>query len=193
MEEDLGWKGPRRVQIFLWTAAYNRLLTVERRARIMGVSSMGQQCKANTKSLMHVLRDCAYAKDLWLLLEERRNDLEFFVLQGKDWLDWGPSRRDRRKVTMVSWVKLNTDGTRRGSFNLAGYGSLLRGSDGRLDDFDRIKFQHVYREGNACADKLVNLSFDFDEVVTVFDRPSRIIQKLVYLDFVGIFVPRSVK
>ncbi|CAN1179618.1 Putative ribonuclease H protein At1g65750 [Linum perenne] len=61
-----GWIGPSRIKHFLWLAAKDKLLTNEGRCR-RGLSTDDNcgWCGMATESIVHVLRDCSFARDTW--------------------------------------------------------------------------------------------------------------------------------
>ncbi|CAN1178075.1 Putative ribonuclease H protein At1g65750 [Linum perenne] len=61
------WKGPNRTRHFLWLAIQQKLLTNdERRRRNMTSNANCEFCRHPTESVQHVLRDCVFAKEVWL-------------------------------------------------------------------------------------------------------------------------------
>ncbi|CAN1166153.1 Putative ribonuclease H protein At1g65750 [Linum perenne] len=60
------WRGPNRIKHFLWLAAKDKLLTNEGRCR-RGLSDEEtcRWCDTETESILHVLRDCRFAKATW--------------------------------------------------------------------------------------------------------------------------------
>lgn len=60
------WNGPQQVRTFLWQAVHDRLLTNEARARRgMSSDSTCPYCLNQPETLMHVLRDCEFALQVW--------------------------------------------------------------------------------------------------------------------------------
>ncbi|KAA3471573.1 LINE-1 reverse transcriptase isogeny [Gossypium australe] len=65
------WKyqGPQRVRLFLWLVANQRvLINSERVRRGFGQSSACSRCGHDVEDIMHVLRDCQTAKEVWMLI-----------------------------------------------------------------------------------------------------------------------------
>lgn len=71
-----------------------RLLTAERRNRLMGAPANCHCCNYQSENLMHVMRDCGIAWELWRELQGGRIDPEFGNLQGIDWFNWNLSRKE---------------------------------------------------------------------------------------------------
>lgn len=88
------WNGPKRVQVFMWIAMHDRLLTSERRSRILGGSPYCYRCAGIQESLMHVLRDCEFARSLWLELKRGHLEPDFLILQGVDGFKWNLEKPD---------------------------------------------------------------------------------------------------
>lgn len=80
MEKYLEVERPRRIQVFLWTAGDDRLLTTERRSRLKGGSRDFYRCNDMAETLMHVLRDCAFAKYVREMFGEMNSDSFFYKL-----------------------------------------------------------------------------------------------------------------
>ncbi|WJX23235.1 hypothetical protein P8452_12461 [Trifolium repens] len=81
------WKGPHRLQTFMWTAAHERLLTNYRRSRWgTGVSPICPCCRNGDETLIHVLRDCVYATQVWFKLVASSHIYNFFSLNCRDWI-----------------------------------------------------------------------------------------------------------
>ncbi|PNX61642.1 hypothetical protein L195_g060760, partial [Trifolium pratense] len=56
------WRGPHRIQTFMWMAAHERILTNYRRSRWgIGISPLCNICGAADETVIHVLRDCISA------------------------------------------------------------------------------------------------------------------------------------
>ncbi|KAA3472023.1 reverse transcriptase [Gossypium australe] len=83
------WKyqGPQRVRLFLWLAFRQRLLTISERVR-RGIShsSSCPTCGHSVEDLMHVLRDCPTAKEVWMLVLPNQLQQRFFSTSFLDWL-----------------------------------------------------------------------------------------------------------
>ncbi|KAK5812257.1 hypothetical protein PVK06_027680 [Gossypium arboreum] len=63
------YQGPQRVHLFLWIVVKHRLFSNSERARRgIGQSSECPQCDYVNEDIMHMLRDCSKAKDMWKLI-----------------------------------------------------------------------------------------------------------------------------
>ncbi|CAN1810904.1 Putative ribonuclease H protein At1g65750 [Linum perenne] len=69
------WKGPHRINLFLWLATNERLFTnVERARRHISTSAVCPRCGSEIESVGHVLRDCRFAAETWTSLGFRTDD-----------------------------------------------------------------------------------------------------------------------
>ncbi|CAN1173012.1 Putative ribonuclease H protein At1g65750 [Linum perenne] len=69
------WSGPSRVQYFLWLVAHEKLLTnLERKRRHLSADATCSRCTGNEESVLHVVRDCTFAGQVWDLLGIPRSD-----------------------------------------------------------------------------------------------------------------------
>lgn len=63
------WRGPHRIQTFMWLVAHGRILTNYRRSRWgTGVSATCPCCGNADETVLHVLRDCRPASQVWIRL-----------------------------------------------------------------------------------------------------------------------------
>jgi hypothetical protein len=73
------WKGPYRIQTFMWMAAHERLLTNFRRSRWgVGASPTCSRCDRVNETIIHVLRDCPAAIQTWIRLVPLNQITNFF-------------------------------------------------------------------------------------------------------------------
>ncbi|XP_028778230.1 uncharacterized protein LOC114734750 [Neltuma alba] len=79
------WKGAERIRVFLWRAFNNRLPTNLWRSRWCADSAVCYYCHRGTEDILHVLRDCFYAKQLWLQLLNKRYTSDFFAASLQEW------------------------------------------------------------------------------------------------------------
>ncbi|PNX68691.1 ribonuclease H, partial [Trifolium pratense] len=64
-----GWKGPHRIQTFIWLAAHERILTNAGRSKWgVGISPTCASCVREDETTLHVLRDCVHATRVWVRL-----------------------------------------------------------------------------------------------------------------------------
>ncbi|CAI0409373.1 unnamed protein product [Linum tenue] len=79
------WDGPHRIRHFLWLAFHNRLLTnCERKRRKFCHQDSCDTCNSAPESTEHVLRQCAYATQVWHDLGISDNNLTI----GLNLADW---------------------------------------------------------------------------------------------------------
>jgi hypothetical protein len=78
------WKGPHRIQTFMWLATHDRLLTNYRWSKWnVGISPICHSCGNGEETTVHTLRDCVYATRIWLkLVASNHTTIFFFQLQG---------------------------------------------------------------------------------------------------------------
>ncbi|CAN1815658.1 Putative ribonuclease H protein At1g65750 [Linum perenne] len=94
------WKGPARVNHFLWLAAQDKLLTnCQRVKRKLTADARCTLCQANNEDVTHILRDCQFAHIAW---------------------EPGPE----------SWMVINSDGSVLQPSGHAGAGGLIRNEFG---------------------------------------------------------------
>ncbi|CAN1779642.1 Putative ribonuclease H protein At1g65750 [Linum perenne] len=73
------WNGPERIKYFLWLATMDKLLTNDaRRRRGLCVDGSCRWCGSADETSLHVLRDCTFAKTVWLKVGD-------FPCDGADW------------------------------------------------------------------------------------------------------------
>jgi ribonuclease HI len=73
------WKGPHRIQTFMWMAAHERLLTNFRRSKWgVGASPTCSRCDGVNETTIHVLRDCPAAIQTWIRLVPSNQITNFF-------------------------------------------------------------------------------------------------------------------
>ena len=83
------WKLPilQRTKSFLWLAIQDKLLSNEVRVkRHMASDSSCACCGDETESLLHILRDCKEAKDLWIGIVKPSMFWKFFSTDMDEWL-----------------------------------------------------------------------------------------------------------
>ncbi|CAN1839814.1 Putative ribonuclease H protein At1g65750 [Linum perenne] len=73
------WNGPNRIRHFLWLAVRDKLLTNDVRCRRgFCPDAVCNCCGSGNETILHVLRDCEFARDTWLKVGG-------FELNGNDW------------------------------------------------------------------------------------------------------------
>ena len=81
------WKGPHRIQTFIWLAAQECILTNFRRSKWgAGISPLCSRCGREDETTIHVLRDCDYAIQVWLRLVLSYFITDFFTFDCRDWI-----------------------------------------------------------------------------------------------------------
>ncbi|CAN1155671.1 Putative ribonuclease H protein At1g65750 [Linum perenne] len=134
------WEGPNRIKHFIWLAANDKLLTnVVRRRRGFCSDDTCRGCGTEAESILHILRDCAFAKETWRAAKgvcwenKVREALKF---EGHLFND----ARKKREIQVAwqagasDWIIVNSDGSVLGSRGRAAAGGLLRDSTGRCID-----------------------------------------------------------
>ncbi|CAI0541465.1 unnamed protein product [Linum tenue] len=82
------WRGPERVRHFLWLAMRERLLTNSERARRKLTTSTGcGACGCDEETVLHVLRDCDFARLTWMQLIPPSEHHRFFGANLQDWIE----------------------------------------------------------------------------------------------------------
>ncbi|KAK4284155.1 hypothetical protein QN277_001024 [Acacia crassicarpa] len=79
------WQGAERIRAFMWLAFQNRLPTNDWRSRWSSASAMCPLCNSQVETLIHILRDCVYARNMWLSLIHPQFLQCFFNAQLSDW------------------------------------------------------------------------------------------------------------
>ncbi|CAN1795223.1 Putative ribonuclease H protein At1g65750 [Linum perenne] len=100
------WPGPNRIKHFLWLVSHKRILTnAERFQRHMGNSGLCPCCSNEEESILHTLRDCCRAKDVWNRLIPRRDQAAFFSSDFDEW--WRRSLENSNSCVMfgvAAWI-----------------------------------------------------------------------------------------
>ncbi|CAJ2669949.1 unnamed protein product [Trifolium pratense] len=94
------WKGPHRIQTFMWMAAHERLLTNYRRSKWgVGASPTCSACDRDNETTIHVLRDCPIATQTWIRLVPSNNISNFFSLECRDWIFKNINNQNKKWIT----------------------------------------------------------------------------------------------
>ncbi|CAJ2669285.1 unnamed protein product [Trifolium pratense] len=102
------WNGPHRIQTFLWIATHERLLTNYRRSKWgNGISPTCPSCGNDDETIIHVLRDCIHATQIWIRLVASNHITNFFSLSlsCRDWIFdniSGAHNKDWQTIFMVT-------------------------------------------------------------------------------------------
>ncbi|MCH81203.1 RNA-directed DNA polymerase (Reverse transcriptase) [Trifolium medium] len=102
----LSWKGPHRIQTFMWIAAHERLLTNFRRSKWRSdISPTCSVCGNEDETIIHVLRDCIHATQIWIRLVASNHITNFFSLTCRDWIFYnmeGAHNKEWQTIFMVA-------------------------------------------------------------------------------------------
>ncbi|GAU44619.1 hypothetical protein TSUD_378970 [Trifolium subterraneum] len=100
------WKGPHRIQTFMWIAAHECLLTNYRRSKWRsGISPTCPACGNEDETIIHVLRDCMHATQIWIRLVTSNHITNFFSLTCRDWIFYnmeGAHNKEWQTIFMVA-------------------------------------------------------------------------------------------
>ncbi|MBA0804818.1 hypothetical protein Gohar_004384 [Gossypium harknessii] len=81
------FKGLQKVGFFIWLILKQRLLTSEERVRRgLGQSSIRGVCSHISEDVLHVLRDCLTAEDIWNLLIPTNRLIRFYSSNTQEWI-----------------------------------------------------------------------------------------------------------
>lgn len=100
------WKypGPQRVRIFLQLAYQQRLLTSSERVRKgIGHCSSCTLCGHEIEDLAHVLQDCPFAKDVWMLVLPRQLEQRLFSSPFPYWFSLNLCFQGQLQDSGLSW------------------------------------------------------------------------------------------
>ncbi|KAH1083253.1 hypothetical protein J1N35_023014 [Gossypium stocksii] len=132
------WKylGPQRVRVFLWLAIQQRFFTNSERVRKgIGQSKSCVLCGCVFEDLAHALRDCPFAKDVWLCIlpEEIKQSSSCWAQQYE--LRVSPNQRNDQcpnpaNILDSIWVSLSTDGAVTRDTGYAASGGVARDHEG---------------------------------------------------------------
>ncbi|CAN1815662.1 Putative ribonuclease H protein At1g65750 [Linum perenne] len=99
------WKGPARVNHFLWLAAQDKLLTnCQRVKRKLTADARCTLCQANNEDVTHILRDCQFAKEVWVKSGIQAIHDRCWQLQGQEWLRAGITSTESTRFGLTCWV-----------------------------------------------------------------------------------------
>ncbi|CAN1761920.1 Putative ribonuclease H protein At1g65750 [Linum perenne] len=138
------WKGPARVNHFLWLAAQNKLLTNSQRVKrkIASDGSCGY-CQDESEDVIHILRDCRFAKEVWELSGIQASNPQAWQVQRQEWLRIGITSAESTRFGLTCWAlwkarnerifsngQINSDGSVLQPSGLAAVGGLIRNEVG---------------------------------------------------------------
>ncbi|EEF28407.1 hypothetical protein RCOM_0370700 [Ricinus communis] len=103
---ELLWKGPERVQYFLWLCFHDKLLTNHERVRWrMSDQSSCAQCTGDVEAIHHILRDCPSSMAVWLKILPMCHWQTFLSLSVEQWLLYNLLNEDG-VATSIKWKTL---------------------------------------------------------------------------------------
>ncbi|CAN1121952.1 Putative ribonuclease H protein At1g65750 [Linum perenne] len=139
------WNGPNRIRHFLWLVVRDKLLTNEVRCQ-RGFSSdaICSRCSSETESILHILRDCDFAREAWSAVGGFETDGDDWKLPLTDWFQfWLAKNKGQsfgitcwflwrtRNEMLFGWITVNSDGSVLGTRGKAAAGGILRQADGK--------------------------------------------------------------
>ncbi|CAA0818851.1 Polynucleotidyl transferase- ribonuclease H-like superfamily protein [Striga hermonthica] len=130
---------PQWIRQFLWLAAHEKLLTnVERRRRHISDSPICTLCSRYEESILHCLRDCTGARQIWRLLIPEAWSVALGIRTAISSEVNLRSLGVERGVRLIRWeapvdgtFKVNTDGCFISTSGMATAGGLVRDAGGR--------------------------------------------------------------
>ncbi|XP_061339878.1 uncharacterized protein LOC133286473 [Gastrolobium bilobum] len=78
------WRGPYRVAVFLWLACLNKIHVRAMTGQWYGGESMCPACKIHPETVMHVLRDCRVARQVWERWFSNNIPKTFLAVEGRE-------------------------------------------------------------------------------------------------------------
>jgi ribonuclease HI len=76
-----------RTRVFVWQLMHDRLLTKARLARWQIGDPLCHSCNQFEETIIHVVRDCASAVDVWKNLLSTQERGKFFVVEAQEWIN----------------------------------------------------------------------------------------------------------
>ncbi|CAA0816163.1 Polynucleotidyl transferase- ribonuclease H-like superfamily protein [Striga hermonthica] len=93
------WGGPQRIRQFMWLVANNRLMTnSERFRRYLAPSPTCELCGAAPETLLHTLRDCPKAAQIWRKQIPGNKLPAFFALELRQWMGYNLCSGDANDI-----------------------------------------------------------------------------------------------
>lgn len=80
------WRGAKRIRVFLWLVFNNRLPTNYWRSKWTASTPQCSFCNSGVEDVLHVVRDCGYAGNMWVDLIHPRYMSSFFIAGLRDWI-----------------------------------------------------------------------------------------------------------
>lgn len=107
-------KVQERVKVFFWIMSHGRLMTNEERwKRRIAASPLCGRCHQEEEGILHAIRDCAVARDVWICVIKPADVMEFFSLDLQDWALWimkkgkglDTRRRWTERIATACWMQ----------------------------------------------------------------------------------------
>ncbi|MBA0767855.1 hypothetical protein Gotri_016708 [Gossypium trilobum] len=137
------YKGTQRVKFFIWLAFKQKLLAnMKQVRRVIGNGNLCAICGHDSKDILHAIRDCSGAKEVWnqnhhrivstgvewnslfsLIAWRIWKNRSLFIFQG---MQWHASKVRRAIPWMNNWVQLNFDGAVKIDSGKTASGGVLR-------------------------------------------------------------------
>ncbi|MBA0560662.1 hypothetical protein Golob_017546 [Gossypium lobatum] len=172
----LPWKfqGLQRVRFFIWLALKEQLLTnAEKKRRGIGMNIACGICGHDYENVLHVLRDCTAAKDIWNQLIPIDRSFPYFREQlGSLEYRWFGKDQKMRSLQLEGFCVIKMGSGLLASVELklliSSRMEYLGGSNSALVRrilvllklLSHWSLQHVSREDNKFVDKIVNMVRD---------------------------------
>lgn len=94
------WNVQERIKVFLWEVAHGRLFTNEVRwKRNLVLNGDCEACVGELETVLHTLRECKEASELWYALLLSHLLSEFFSLSLGEWVIWNLEGKEMRGFT----------------------------------------------------------------------------------------------
>ncbi|KAK5802901.1 hypothetical protein PVK06_030530 [Gossypium arboreum] len=200
------WKllGPQRVRFFIRTALQGSLLSnVERVRQGLAADSSCSFCGFHSEDILHILRDCAVAKEVWnqvlpvlkvdakrsfncTIEEEPFEDPIFLTTDGAVQIETGNGAASGIiRNANGDWILgYNRHLGKCSIFNAKLWGILegLRRIQSILSPEKRWCLRYIPRDQNQVADCLAKQALSRPDILQVFDSPHPMTHKLIDLD-----------
>ncbi|KAK4578315.1 hypothetical protein RGQ29_028437 [Quercus rubra] len=96
-----------RIQSFVWQCMHHSISVREcLTARGMDIDNSCPICRNGPESILHALRDCPSARDIWHQLGVPPSDSVFFVANLKDWLVSNCNSKLRQRAGQLPWFQV---------------------------------------------------------------------------------------
>ena len=109
------WKVPKipKIKCFLWQCQLNSIsVRTTLAARGMHVTPLCHFCEGSAETIVHVLRDCCVARNIWTSLLPPMSDSLFFGLHLNDWLRLNCCKMDTHSSSGIRWEIIFSFGVR---------------------------------------------------------------------------------